>query len=376
MLETSKEGDLYPKYHMATAPTLPLVVLKAHKPISANDIISAGVGQSSSSSSLSPPRPTPLDFSLTSAPPSSTAAGATTASNTSRSQLPGTTTNNAPAQQAPRPSTLSRNNSTTATATATTTTSAKPLESTAIQVRTLHPQVHYIFEDDPLEAEILGSIPRSRCITLDLDPRSGTVKNVESFVNHLQIMDVKLVPFQPAPPGSPSSSLSVNSFAGNNNSNDGQVGSTTTTTRPTVARTASSGSSSIHSVMSTSMKLKRQLSENKPGNSADVGGSGSGGGINSEIEGQDLRKTHASSTVTAAKDWTLVIEAVESDENQQQSDSALLEQSMVSSLDTEMTLENYLLRSEALLKSFCARNSLVQRVLEYSSKTDSPHWFE
>ncbi|KAG0252848.1 hypothetical protein BG011_006713 [Mortierella polycephala] len=361
---------------MATAPTLPFVVLKAHKPSSANDIITAGIGQSSSSSSLSPPRPTPLDFSLTSTPPSSTAAGTTAASNTSGSQLPDTIINNAPAQQASWPSTHSRNNSLTAPATTTNTTTTAfgtPLESTTIQTRTLHPQVHYIFEDDPLEAEILESIPRSRCITLDLDPRLGTVKNVESFVSHLQVMDVKLVPFQPAPPGSSSSSLSLNSPAGNNSANDGQIGSATTITRPTVVRTASPGSSSIQSIMSTSTKLKRQPSENKLGNLMDVGGSGSGGGVNSETDGQDLRKADASSIGTAAKDWMLVIEAVESDENEQQSDSTLLEQSMISSLDTETTLENYLLRSEALLKSFCARNSLVHRVLEYSSTTGSPH---
>lgn len=60
-------------------------------------------------------------------------------------------------------------------------------------IRTIHPKIHYIFDNDPLEAEILEKVPKSRCITLDLDPKSGVVTNVESFLTGLQVMDVKLV---------------------------------------------------------------------------------------------------------------------------------------------------------------------------------------
>lgn len=64
---------------------------------------------------------------------------------------------------------------------------------TAVHTRTIHPMIHYIFDNDPLEAAILENVPKSRCITLDLDPKSGMVTNVESFLTELQVMEVKLV---------------------------------------------------------------------------------------------------------------------------------------------------------------------------------------
>ncbi|KAF9968606.1 hypothetical protein BGZ70_001736 [Mortierella alpina] len=184
-----------------------------------------------------------------------------------------------------------------------------------LQVRTLHPQVHYIFENDPLESDILESVPKSRSITLDFDPRTGTIGNVESFLTHLQVMDVKLVPFQATLPSlsTSSSSTSLNSMMRHH------------------AGTGGEGEDKAQAGM--------------------AGGGGGGGGV--------------------GKDWTLVINAVEVDGKDLDSESEMLEQSMLSSFDTDMGSEDPLVYSDALLKSFQTRNMLVRKVIDYTTSSSS-----
>ncbi|KAG0340443.1 hypothetical protein BG004_006406, partial [Podila humilis] len=89
---------------------------------------------------------------------------------------------------------------------------------TSVRSRIVHPQIHYIFENDPLETELLESVPKSRCITLDLDPKTGVVSNVESFLTGLQVMDVKLV-------STLSSAPSTSLFSPKQGTNDDAIGS-------------------------------------------------------------------------------------------------------------------------------------------------------
>ncbi|KAF9290934.1 hypothetical protein BGZ68_005674 [Mortierella alpina] len=395
-------------------PTLPFVVLQTHKPSSTAEIIAATAtaaaaataastataapgaattGLSSSSvSSLKPPR------SPTSPAPTSKAgsgSGATgllpvspggTRPNSSVNHthsLPGSSSTRARADSAATAmvsSTLPTPSSGPALGGATSSPPAGGNSSSSnssgpstLQIRTLHPQVHYIFENDPLETEILESVPKSQSITLDFDPRTGTIKNVESFLTHLQVMDVKLVPFQATLPAlsTSSSATSLNSMMGGVNHNsvnvaggDSQQQPHRSATAPTLGRTNSSGASSINSSMTTSAtKMTRRPSERSLGNHTGTGG-----------EGDD--KTQAAAAGGgggggAGKDWTLVINAVEVDGKDLDSESEMLEQSMLSSFDTDLGPEESLAYSDALLKTFQTRNMLVRKVIDYTTSTSS-----
>ncbi|KAF9149048.1 hypothetical protein BG015_009186 [Linnemannia schmuckeri] len=202
-----------------------------------------------------------------------------------------------------------------------------PTASSSVQTRTLHPHIHYIFESDPLETEILESIPKSQCITMDFDPRSGVVKNVESYLTQLQVMDVRLVQSfgqeGQGALGGPSSSLSPPSASASGTGMgtgsggvDAGVGAVST----------SSSASSLKATTTTT--------------------TGTGGG--------------ATTATVASKDWTLVIDAVELDRRDQES------------LDTDSIPEDYLLHCEAIMKSFSARNLLLRKVIDYANATSSP----
>ncbi|KAG0066691.1 hypothetical protein BGZ89_006990 [Linnemannia elongata] len=233
--------------------------------------------------------------------------------------------------------------------------------STTVQTRTLHPQVHYIFENDPLESEILESIPKSQCITMDFDPRSGVIKNVESYLTQLQVMDVRLVQsfgqevqqgqVQGVTLGGSSSSLSPPSASatGTGVGTGGGAGTL-------LARTNSLSSSTLQSSFKTSRR------------STDKGTRGDA----SVSDDKSSSSATTTATTMATKDWTLVIDAVELDRRDQESDSQLLEQSMVSSLDTDSIPEDYILHCDALIKSFSARNLLLRKVIDYANTTTSP----
>ncbi|KAI7819184.1 hypothetical protein BC939DRAFT_461019 [Gamsiella multidivaricata] len=364
---------------MAAVPAL--VVLRAHKPCPTGDMIAAAAAL--------PPRTTPSDITPLFIPPLSAAIVGTGAAGSFSSPIsPGISRT---ASTAHILTGVASSSTTTNTATPSTTAGAAATKSASlssppssssstatstIQTRTLHPQVHYIFENDPLETEILESIPKSRCITLDLDPRSGSIKNVESFLMDLQVMDVKLVPFQAA--------LATTTIS-------------TTTIATTSTTTASSSSSSLNSPNTTlttnnnnnnNNALIQQLTKNdgqsnptplgRPGHHRTDSSGASSLQSSSIVTNPISTPGTGPGTVLGAKDWTLVIEAVEVDERDQDSDSELLDQSTVSSLDTDIMPDDYLSHCDALLKSFSARNFLIHKVIDYaattsSSVTASPH---
>ncbi|KAF9103445.1 hypothetical protein BGX29_003360 [Mortierella sp. GBA35] len=247
-------------------------------------------------------------------------------------------------------------------------TTASPLAATApttntytnasIQTRTLHPQVHYIFEDDPLESEILESIPKSQCITMDLDPRSGTIKNVESFLTQLQVMDVKLVQFYGQGQGQghsggngglstlgSSTSLSLPAASGVTTMGTG-IGYSSSSSSASSLKTmgGGSGGGGILSGGATAADDNQPHSTTSPPSSpspASVAGtllarnnSLSSSTLQSSFkssrrstdrrgDGDDRASTAATSgpaasTTSTTKDWTLVIEAVELDERDQE----------------------------------------------------------
>ncbi|KAF9976220.1 hypothetical protein BGZ75_000287 [Mortierella antarctica] len=405
---------------MSTMPTLPFVVLQTHKPSSTTEIIAAAAAaaatagtaaaavsntattglSSSSVSSLKPPRsptsPAPASRTgsgsgATGPVPSSPGGTRPNSSVNHTHSLPGSSSTRARADSVaaammsstippPPPSSSSSSLSGPAAATAVRAISSPSSNSSSsapstLQVRTLHPQVHYIFENDPLETEILESVPKSRSITLDFDPRTGSIRNVESFLTDLQVMEVKLVPFQATLPAlsTSSSSTSLNSIMGgiHNSTSTNTVGGESqqqqqqqqhrSTTAPTLGRTNSSGASSIHSSMTTSAtKMTRRPSERSLGNHAGTGG-----------EGEDKTQAGVAAGGGAGKDWTLVINAVEVDGKDPDSESEMLEQSMLSSFDTDMGSEDSLVYSDALLKSFQTRSMLVRKVIDYTTSTSS-----
>ncbi|KAG9326493.1 hypothetical protein KVV02_007642 [Mortierella alpina] len=408
---------------MSTMPTLPFVVLQTHKPSSTTDIIAAAAAaaatagtaaaavsnaattglSSSSVSSLKPPRsptsPAPASRTgsgsgATGALPSSPGGTRPNSSINHTHSLPGSSSTRARADSVaaaimsstiPPPPSSSSSPSLSGPAAAvgaipspSSNSSNSSSAPSSLQVRTLHPQVHYIFENDPLETEILESVPKSRSITLDFDPRTGSIRNVESFLTDLQVMEVKLVPFQATLPAlsTSSSSTSLNSMMGgihNSTSTNTVSGESQqqpqqqpqqqhrSTTTPTLGRTNSSGASSIHSSMTTSAtKMTRRPSERSLGNHAGTGG-----------EGEDKTQAEVAAGGGAGKDWTLVINAVEVDGKDPDSESEMLEQSMLSSFDTDMGSEDSLVYSDALLKSFQTRSMLVRKVIDYTTSTSS-----
>ncbi|KAF9998955.1 hypothetical protein BGZ79_007388 [Entomortierella chlamydospora] len=349
---------------MAAVPTLPFVVLKAHKPCSASDILDAAAAAQSSNFSPSQGLTQASRSASTDAaqpPPLSTVVamnGAPTPISPSISRTE--SMNHIPSMQRLRSDSNTLRDSATASGSL----------ALATKTRTIHPQVHYIFEDDPLESEILESIPKSRYITLDLDPRTGTIKNVESFLTNLQVMDVKLMPFQSALTTS-SSTSSLNPFtinvsgSGNINgvqTNDSESSGSAGNLNPASGKVGSSGPSSLQSSMTVSTsKMGGRLSERGLANQSGAGG---------ESVKNDERTSTAPNTV-GSKDWTLVIDAVEVEEKDQDSDSELLDQSMISSLDTDALPDDYLSHCDALLKSFTTRNLLVQKVIDYTGANSS-----
>ncbi|KAF9345628.1 hypothetical protein BGX26_002932 [Mortierella sp. AD094] len=370
--QLNTEGVLC-EFSGSSRPILSHSLLKAHKPCSASDILDAAAAANSSptsaaimaaqSSNFSPSqgltqalRSTSTDAAPLILSPLSTVAATNGASSPISPSISRTgSMNHIPSMQ------RLRSDSNTLRDSATTSGSLALMT----QTRTIHPQVHYIFEDDPLESEILESIPKSRYITLDLDPRTGTIKNVESFLTNLQVMDVKLVPFQSALTTSSSTSslnpLTINvSGSGNINAiqiNDSDNSGSAGNLNPALGRVGSSGPSSLQSSMTVGGRLSERGLANQ-----------SGGG------GESIKNDERMPTTPNAagpKDWTLVIEAVEVEEKEQDSDSELLDQSMISSLDTDTTPEDYLSHCDALLKSFNTRNLLVQKVIDYAGANSS-----
>ncbi|KAI1319206.1 hypothetical protein EDD11_004600 [Mortierella claussenii] len=393
---------------MAAVPTLPFVLLKVHKPSSTSEILAAdaaaaaaaasssstpattGAPRSSTSYLSHSPRPKTHPADVEAAPLSPASGGGTGA----LLSLDTSRTTSGVSQTFPP---LGATSATTAPV-------APQLPSSSIQSRTIHPQVHYIFENDPLESEILESIPKSRCITLDLDPKTGTIKNVESFLTSLQVMDVKLEPFQ-ITPGDGSSgggggggvsnkptatvmssfssasthSLGRNAVGGSNNSLNNTsriavqamdagrvVDNSSVPALVALRRTHSSGASSVQSSMTISAtRMARQPSDKSLVNHAS-GTAAAAAAAAAATADNDSNHTDGTNSV-GAKDWTLVIEAVEADDKDFESDSELLEQSMISSLDTDMMPDDYLSHCDALLKSFSARNHLVSKVIDYTS---------
>ncbi|KAF9924719.1 hypothetical protein FBU30_005358 [Linnemannia zychae] len=267
------------------------------------------------------------------------------------------------------------------------------LQSSAIQARILHPQVHYIFENDPLEAEILDSIPKSQSIFMDFDPRSGGIKNVESYLTHLQVMDIRLVQSYGQSQqqgvmvkGGGGSTTSLSSSASNNNAlttssptGAGEFGSNSTVDKgasqaPSAAVSQPSPSSFLtSSTLQSSFRTSRRSTEKcLDDRGASVLPSTASSASTSGPAANTATTTPAAIVRSASKDLTLVIDAVELDQRDQESDSQLLEQSMVSSLDTDLIPENYLVHCEALLKSFSARNVLLRKVIDYAHSTTSP----
>ena len=265
---------------MAAAPTLPFVVLRAHKPYSVDDIVSE-VEQNPSFPGRSSPSSLNSRAPLRSSIPD---VSSLTSSNTPRSgpnndtyttnDIPGSTGATAPSTSSP----------------------------STIHARTIHPQVHYIFENDPLEMDILASIPRSRCITLDLDPRSGFIKNVESFLPNLQVMDVKLVTSQAAMTTSSGSSASLTATQ----TADGQGGSSTSNTATGIG--PGGGNLMMLGRTGSSEALPLQSSFTASAAARMVRGSSDRSLVNQAVDGdnQGVKGT--------TKEWGLVIEAMEMDE--------------------------------------------------------------
>lgn len=176
---------------------------------------------------------------------------------------------------------------------------------------------------------------------------------------NLQVMDVKMVTSQLAPPTS-SPLGSLNTLA---TTADGQSGNNTNTPPgsgsshgypTTLGRTGSSGTLPLQSSITHSTAASKM-----------VRGSSDRSLVNQAADGD----SHSIKGMT--KDWGIVIEAVEAEEKTMETDSELLEQSMISSLDTDALPQDSLSYCEALLKSFSARNLLVKKVIDYNDATDS-----
>ncbi|KFH64164.1 hypothetical protein MVEG_09989 [Podila verticillata NRRL 6337] len=207
--------------------------------------------------------------------------------------------------------------------------------------RTIHPKIHYIFDNDPLEAEILENVPKSRCITLDLDPKSGVVTNVESFLTGLQVMDVKLVSSSSTALSTSTPSSTVFSPSANAIEEATDAKGTTKDNSPSSFELGSKDLARAKVTASSSSIDKTGLGKSDEG----VG------------------------TSSPSKSWTLMIDAVEVDDRNHESESELLEHSMISSMDTDLVPQDYISHCDALLQSFSARNALVQKVLQFSNSS-------
>lgn len=256
-----------PTLTMAAAPTLPFVVLRAHKPYSVDDIVSAAEQDASLPGRSSP------SLTSTNTPRSGTGNDVYSAH-----EIPGATGVTTP--------------------------------SPAIHTRTIHPQVHYIFEDDPQEMDIMASIPRSRCITLDLDPRSGSITNVESFLPNLQVMDVKFVTSQAVMGTSSSSSASLNAPANSTASQAADGRSSTSVSNTAIGIGSSGGNPMALGRTGSSEALPLQSSfTTSAAASRMVRGSSDRSLVNQTMDGDNQ------GAKGSTREWGLVVEAVEVEEN-------------------------------------------------------------
>lgn len=287
---------------MAAVPTLPFVVLRAHRPCSVNDIINAQATEPQNASLPGGSSPSSLNHR---APPGSSSLDESRPLATTPAGTGTSTSLITPDILRPRSESMgggAMNIIPGSTAAMATTLPIATLLSSATHSWTIQPQVHYIFENDPLEMDILGSIPRSRCITLDLDPRSGSIKNVESFLPNLQVMDVKLVTSHAAASTSSSSMASLN----------------TPIVNPVTQQTID-GQNAIHTGSGSShpMTLGRTGSSEALQSSFTIST-----GTSRMVRGSSGRSLldHATDTDSQTikgmgKDWGLVIEAVQVEEN-------------------------------------------------------------
>ncbi|KAG0268345.1 hypothetical protein DFQ27_006968 [Actinomortierella ambigua] len=245
----------------------------------------------------------------------------------------------------------------------------------AIQTRTIHPQVHYVFaDDDPQASNLLSQLPKARTISLHLDPATGRISGVDSFIPEFQITNIRAIPVPS--PNTPSSTLQASasssslSGGGGSSSNSNSGGGTTSATTSGVSaispsppasaqatatllqgQSSSSSSSSIahHNLASSTIlgqtkAARGQLSTSTSAGSGGSGGissSGSSGGVSGTAGTSSMSRqaslkeassmtepgpppppsssssSSSSSSVTSSqpvyRDWTLVIEGVETD---------------------------------------------------------------
>ncbi|KAG0245232.1 hypothetical protein BGW41_002701 [Actinomortierella wolfii] len=214
----------------------------------------------------------------------------------------------------------------------------------AIQTRTIHPQVHYVFaDDDPQASSLLSQLPKQRTISLHLDPTTGLITNVDSFIPEFQITSIQAVPVPS--PNTPSSAFQTSSSSASL-STGGATTAVNTTSPPSPApiptSTQTQGlSSSSHSssslnthhnqssstILAQTKAARGQVATITSGPSSTgttTSGSSSsvtGGGTSavSKQVGQSEPSSVAEPPPTAQpqqpvyRDWTLVIEGVETD---------------------------------------------------------------
>ncbi|KAF8943966.1 hypothetical protein BGZ47_004809 [Haplosporangium gracile] len=234
--------------------------------------------------------------------------------------------------------------------------------SPSVQTRILHPQVHYIFENDPLETEILESIPKSQCITMDFDPRSGVIKNVESYLTQLQVIDVRLVQSfgqdgqgalggsssSLSPPSASASGTGTGTGVGGTRAGAGAVSSSSSASSLKATTTAITGAggggttdeSQTHSVTAPPQPSTSSLSSSSLGapggtllarnnslisstlqSSFRTSRRSTDKGARGDVSVGDDKSSSFSAATTAtmaSKDWTLVIDAVELDRRDQE----------------------------------------------------------
>ncbi|KAG0238350.1 hypothetical protein BGW42_005583 [Actinomortierella wolfii] len=216
----------------------------------------------------------------------------------------------------------------------------------AIQTRTIHPQVHYVFaDDDPQASSLLSQLPKQRTISLHLDPATGLITNVDSFIPEFQITSIQAVPVPS--PNTPSSAFQTSSSSAslstggattavNATSPPSPAPIPTSTTQAQGLSSSSHSSSSLNThhnqssstILAQTKAARGQVATITSGPSSTgttTSGSSSssvtGGGTSavSKQVGQSEPSSVAEPPPTAQpqqpvyRDWTLVIEGVETD---------------------------------------------------------------
>ncbi|KAF9979369.1 hypothetical protein BGZ73_000063 [Actinomortierella ambigua] len=226
----------------------------------------------------------------------------------------------------------------------------------AIQTRTIHPQVHYVFaDDDPHASNLLSQLPKERTISLHLDPATGRISEVDSFIPEFQIMSVRAIPVPS--PTTPSSNLqtsasSSSSLSGGSGGGGGIATAATNTPGTNAVSSLSSApaqttaallqgppSSSSSSIAHHNLASSTILGQTKAARgqlSTNTGASSGNSGLNSAATGTtgssamsrqaslkdassmaEPSVPHSSSSLSSSqpvyRDWTLVIEGVETD---------------------------------------------------------------